>query len=425
MEYTDRAAVPVLLAVAVGVGLLAGSASALFLVLLHHAEQLRLHHGWMTWLLPVFGFVVGFLYYRFGGAAAGGNNLIISEYHDTRAVVPLRMAPLVLVGTVLTHLGGGSAGREGTAVQMGAAIADSAGKAVRIPPRWRRHVLSMGVAAGFASVFGTPLAGIVFALEVMSVGAMRYGSLLYCSAAAFVGVLACQAWGVHHTHYSAGVIPQITVSSLLLSALCGTAFGLIARSFSAAVHACTKGFAKIISYAPLRPALGGLALAVLFAVFGLERWQGLGVPAIAESFSAQAGGFDWLLKLALTAWTLGSGFKGGEVTPLFFIGATAGSALAAIVPLPVGLLAAMGFVAVFAGATNTPIACIIMGGELFGFEGGAYCAVACIAAYYASGHTGIYSSQVVSEAKHHREIPRGTTLSQLNGSGGRYREKED
>ncbi|AYQ33836.1 voltage-gated chloride channel family protein [Runella sp. SP2] len=388
------------LAMALIVGVLAGSASAFFLVSLNWVTEWREAHPWIIWFLPVGGFIVGGAYYYFGQDVLKGNNQLIEEFHSPSQIVPLKMAPLVLFGTLVTHLFGGSAGREGTAVQMGGAIADQFTKLFRFSDDDRRILLIIGISAGFASVFGTPLAGSVFALEVLIVGRMRYEALLPSLLTALVADYTCHAWQVAHTHYSIPSVPPIHADTLLWAIFAGILFGLTSLSFSKIVHFWGDFFKRTIAYPPLRPVVGGAVLAVCIWLLGTTRHIGLGVPTIVASFTEPLASYDFVLKLLLTTFTLGAGFKGGEVTPLFFIGATLGNALSAFVPLPMALLAGMGFVSVFAGATNTPIACTLMGMELFGTECGVFVALSSVIAYLFSGHSSIYSAQVFQKEKH-------------------------
>ncbi|TLX72371.1 chloride channel protein [Labilibacter sediminis] len=381
------------------VGLLAGSASAIFLMSLEWATNLREDNLWIIAFLPLGGLVIGLVYHYFGKNVVKGNNQILEEFHSPKKIIPLKMAPLVLLSTVVTHLFGGSAGREGTAIQMGGAIADQFTKIFKLKSSDRKILLITGVSAGFASIFGTPLAGAVFALEVFVVGRMRYDSIIPSFLAAVFANEAAHLWPIHHTHYSIPVVPDLWAPELMWALLAGICFGLAGMLFSNATHFWGTFFKKMIKYPPLRPVLGGVVIAIAVWLLGTTRWVGLGVPVIVESFEAQLPFTDFLLKILFTSFTLGAGFKGGEVTPLFFTGATLGSALALFIPLPVALLAGMGFVAVFSGATNTPIACTLMGIELFGAEAGVFIGIACTTAYLFSGHTGIYGEQIIGSPK--------------------------
>jgi len=381
------------------VAALAGSASALFLFALDWATHTREANRWLIWGLPVAGFVVGWLYLKFGHSVEAGNNLLIDEIHDPQRVVPLRMAPLVLGGTVISHLFGASVGREGTAVQMGGALADQLTHFFKLNAVDRRMVLMAGISAGFASVFGTPLAGAVFALEVLAIGRMRLDALLPCVIAAIVADQVGLWWGVQHTSYGVGLVPQITAWLLVAMVLAGAVFGLTGKLFADGTHALSGLMKKHITYAPLRPLLGGALIATVVMWGSFDRYIGLGIPVMVEAFAHPLAPTDFVGKMVFTIAALGSGFKGGEVTPLFYIGATLGNALAPMLDVPFALLAAVGFVAVFAGAANTPIASTVMAMELFGAEMGVFAALACVMSYVCSGHRGIYRAQRVTHGK--------------------------
>lgn len=382
------------------VGFFVGSASALFLTLLDTATNFREENFWIISLLPLAGLVIGMAYYYLGSDVVKGNNQLFEEVENPKQVIPFKMAPLVLLGTVVTHLFGGSAGREGTAVQMGGAIADQFTHLFKLQPKDRKLLITIGISAGFASVFGTPLAGTAFALEVLLLGKLRYEAILPAFFAAVIADYTCTAWGIVHTHYSIVQTPELNLTHVGCSILVGILFGLTAMLFTKSIHLFTDLFKKTINCPPLRPLVGGIVIAAVVFATGATKYVGLGLPTIVASFSSSMEWYDFLLKILFTAFTLGAGFKGGEVTPLFYVGATLGNILVWIVPLPMSLLAGMGFVAVFAGATNTPIACVIMGIELFGIEGGAYFSIACVTAYFFSGHTGIYSVQHKTGPKH-------------------------
>ncbi|WP_321817286.1 MULTISPECIES: voltage-gated chloride channel family protein [unclassified Paraburkholderia] len=399
---------------------LAGSASAFFLLALDHATAWREAHRWVIWLLPVAGFAVGYVYYRLGKPVDAGNNLIIDEIHDPKNVVPLRMVPLVLGGTIISHLFGASVGREGTAVQMGGALADQLTHAFRLKHEDRRILLMIGMSAGFSSVFGTPLAGAVFGLEVLAIGRMRYDALFPCIVAGIVADQVCLAWGVHHVHYAVGTITPINAWSVVAAVVAGIAFGLVGMAFATSTHKLGALVKRQIVYAPLRPFVGGIVIATTVWALNAYHYIGLGIPDIVRSFQQPMQPWDFLGKFAFTVASLGTGFKGGEVTPLFYIGATLGNALAPLLHMPFALMAAIGFVAVFSGAANTPIATTIMAMELFGTGIGPFAAIGCVTAYLFSGHTGIYHAQRVGHSKHRRHrliVPDGTRIAEL----GRFR----
>lgn len=388
-------------------GILAGAASALLIWLLNEATDLREHHLWLVALLPIAGLIEGLLYLYPGRNVAGGNNLVFQQIQQSTEHLQFRMTPLILLTTALTHLCGGSAGREGTALQTGASLADQLTRPFRLNQRQRRILLMAGLSAGFGSVFGTPLAGAVFGMEVLAVGTVSYAAILPCFIASLIGFFTTHLLGARHSEFHVGTVPPLDLRGLVLAAIAGAAFGAVALAFSWSAHQVELFWKRRIAWAPLRPFLGGALVALAALAIHSTRYLGLGVPVILEAFALKIHPWDWAAKLLFTAVTLGSGFKGGEVTPLFFIGATLGNALSHVLALPTPLLAAMGFVAVFGGAANTPIASTLLAMELFGAPAGSFAAVACVFAYLFSGHSGIYRTQRIAIHKHDLE-PAGT-----------------
>lgn len=387
------------------VGLLSGAASALFLWLLDRVIRLRTGHLWLVALLPLFGVLSAWLYRRWGRECEGGGALVLDEVLEFKGRVPTRMAPLVLVGTLLTHLGGGSAGREGTAVQMGASLARTLGKLpwpwLRLTRSRQRLLLMAGVSAGFGSLFGTPVAGAVFGMEAIAIGKLHYEGLLICGAASFVGDGICRWLGTPHFHYHMGAMAMSLPLALKL-ALFALPVALVAGGFSELIHGLAHWTRQRLPNPYLRAALGGLAVIALALAFRTTDYLNLGTVWIPRVFEGAGAVPPWAfaLKFLFTVVTLGFGFKGGEVTPLFVIGALLGTALAPAFGLPVPFIAAVGFIAVFAAASNTPIASTLMGIELFGSGFAGPLVITCFLAYVLVGHRGIYGGHRVSTPKH-------------------------
>lgn len=381
------------LVIALLVGAVVGTACAFFLFSLDWVTKTRETNLWLLFLLPVAGLAIGWSYHRWAGSAQKGNNLLFEAYYQPKDRIPGRMAPFILISTLLTHLVGGSAGREGTAVQMGGALADQLGRWWIFSVEDRRLVLLLGISTGFSAVFGTPLAGVLFALEVLPAGKEGRRAFVPMLVASLVADQVCLAWSVEHTSYGIGVLPEWTPIRVIWVLLAGALFGLVARLYALASHWLARTWATMIPSPSLRPFWGGWVLLFLFLVFDLHAYAGLGIPSLVASFQYPMEGSFFILKMALTVFTLSVGFKGGEVTPLFVIGATLGSALSAWVPLPTAFLAGLGFVAVFAGATKTPLACMVMGMELMGAAAGPWLGVATFVSFLFSGKTSIYSAQ--------------------------------
>lgn len=339
------------------------------------------------------GAFIAWVYQKFGTKELGGNNLLIDSVHQPQnAILRVRIAPLVYLGTIFTHLVGGSAGREGTALQMGGGI-------VRLVKNWFKawtlsidDLVIIAMSASFGAVFGTPFAGIIFGMECTK--SFKKHLIFPIVFTSFLAHWTTDLCAVHHTHYPVNHLFEWNflngMSLIFASILFGLAAWLFAILNSKIGIYWKRGFKNPIWAA----AVGGMVLLIVFQLFGLEEFQGLGVPYIQQAFLSNAPNEAFLLKLLLTTFTLSVGFKGGEVTPLFFIGATLGSALATYLPISNDVLAAVGFVAVFGAATNTPIASTIMGIELFGVTLGFPLGIGCVIAYFISGNHSIYKQQL-------------------------------
>ena len=382
------------------VGVACGAASALFLTLLDRATALRGAHQQLIYALPIAGLALGWLYQRFGKSIEGGNNLIVDALHSDGPQLPLRMAPMVLAGTVLTHLFGGSAGREGTAVQMGGSLADALSHGLRVSRPLRRQLLAAGVAGGFGSVFGTPIAGAVFGLEFTVVGHLDYRSLAPALVAALAGDLTTRALGIVHTTYPAPAALALTPLLFLQWLAFAAAIAATAWVFIELTHLLRRQGTRLLPGLPLRMCLGGLLVVVLWRLSGTSDYLGLGIPTLLRAFGDPAlPAESFALKLLFTAVTLGAGFLGGEVTPLFFIGAALGNLFGRLSGLPIPLCAGVGMAALFGAASNTPLALSIMAVELLSASVFPHVVIVCVVAWLLTGHRSIYPAQRLRQAK--------------------------
>lgn len=399
------------------VGVICGSASALFLYLLDQATSFRTGHEAIVYTLPLAGLAIGWLYQRYGQSIKAGNNLVIDTLHDEGPEIPLRMAPMVLIGTVLTHLFGGSAGREGTAVQMGASLTDWVAHRLRVKRQVRRQLLAAGVAGGFGSVFGTPIAGAVFGLEFIVLGHIEYDALVPALVASVVGDMTTRAWGIGHTVYPSAEALTLTPLVLLKWVAFAVVVALVTAAFIELTHWLKKQGELRVPSVAVRMALGGALVVVMWRLIGTSDYLGLGVPMIVRSFSdGELPSYAFAAKLLFTAVTLGAGFLGGEVTPLFFVGAALGNLLARLLDLPLGLAAGVGLAAVFASSANTPLALSIMAMELLGAEVFPHVVIVCVLAYLMTGQRSIYPSQRLTRAKGGTPLSQKTSLRELGVS---------
>jgi H+/Cl- antiporter ClcA len=349
---------------------------------------------------------LGAAYERWGATAGGGTNRIIDALADGGNPLPGRLAPMVLLGTLLTHLVGGSAGREGTALQMGAGFADGLARRVTASPELRRLMLFAGVGGGFGAVFGTPFAGAVFAAEFVVRRRLSWEALPVALLAALAGDATVRWLGVGHFPFPVIEASPVTPQALAAWALLGAGMGLLARSFVWLAHGIKAASERHLPRLPMRLAAGGALLLLLALAVGSRESLGLGLPLLTEAFGAGASGPEaFALKLLFTAVTVGVGFIGGEVTPLFVIGALAGRAAAPLLGLPPLATAAVGMVALFAAAAHTPLALLVMAVELFGFSVLPGAALAIAAAALLSGPKGIYGSQRIAPTRAQPRLP--------------------
>lgn len=378
------------------VGGLVGLITAVFgRVLLWIGELRGAYFPFLIPFLAVSGLVIVLLYQKLGGKASRGMGLVFQVGHGEEGKIPKRLIPLVMLTTWLTHLFGGSAGREGVAVQLGATVAHWFSGWF---PRFQlsKVLLVTGMAAGFAGLFQTPLAATFFALEVLVVGELALSALYPALLASVVASWTSHALGLEKFSQAVQVTLTWSPENVLKLAVLGILFGLCGKLFAFTLSWAKKQAARSLPNPYLRIAVLGIVLSLLFVLLGMGRYSGLGTNLISASFTGQTiTSYDWLLKLVLTVVTLAAGYQGGEVTPLFAMGASLGVVLAGFVGLPVALVASLGYAAVFGSATSTLIGPILIGGEVFGFANLPYFIVVCSLAFALNRSLSIYGGQKV------------------------------
>ena len=380
------------LVLAAAVGLVCGGVGTAFHLSVEAVTELRGEHGWILWLLPLAGLVIVALYKGTRCEGMGTNN-VIRAVQSGEAVSPL-LVPAIFLGTVLTHLCGGSAGREGAALQMGGSIGYNVGRLFRLSDHDRRTATVCGMAAFFSALFGTPLAATLFAMMVEDVGLTFSVAFVPGFLAALVAYGVSLACGISPTRFALADAPALTADAVLKVMVLGAACAVVSRLFCGLLHFTEHELPKRLPNPWVRAAVGGIAVVALSYLMGVGRYNGAGMGVIAAAVEqGEALPWDFLCKALLTAVTLASGFKGGEVVPSFYIGATFGCAVGPLLGLPAGFSAAVGLVAIFCGATNTLIPSILMAYELFQGEGLELVALGCGVCYMLSGYHGLYSSQ--------------------------------
>ncbi len=383
-------------AAAVVIGAACGLVGTLFHFGVHEVTAFRGTHPWILYLLPLAGLgIVGF--YRLTGTAGLGTDAIIDAVHQGRRL-PILLLPAIFLGMILTHLCGGSAGREGAALQMGGTIGQFLGRHFRMDDRDLRVATLAGMAAFFSALFGTPMAATVFALMVISIGVIYHAALYPSLLAALVAYGVSLYLGVEPTRFAVSV-PAQSAGMFVRVAVLGVLCALVSILFCKVMHG-TEHLMEKIRNPWLRVACGGVIVIVLTLIFGTD-YNGAGMEIVTRAVEEGTVAVPWafLLKLLFTAVTLASGFKGGEVVPSFFVGAAFGCAAAPLLGLPAGFGAAVGLTAVFCGVTNCPLASTLLAVELFGAEGLLYYGLACCLSYMLSGYQGLYSSQTILYSK--------------------------
>ena len=384
------------LAVGALVGGVGGFVGAAFHLGVGYATQLRTGHPWVLYLLPLGGVAIVGLY-RLCRLEGAGTNAVIESVHFGKKV-PTLLVPLIFVATVITHLCGGSAGREGAALQIGGGIGYRAGTLLRLGEKDLPLATLCGMSGVFAALFGTPLTATIFALEVISVGVLYYAGLLPCFTASLTGYYIALVMGVEPTRFTVAM-PALEWGTMGLTVLLAVGCAVVSILFCRGLHITEHAAARWMKNGFVRAAVGGAVIVLATVLLGTTDYNGAGMDVIERAMTGQADSWAWLWKLAFTAVTIGCGFKGGEVVPSFFVGATFGCVFGGLLGLPPAFAAAVGLVAVFCGAVNCPVASVILSVELFGAGGMTYFAAACAISYLLSGYCGLYSSQTILYSK--------------------------
>lgn len=375
-----------------------GLVACAFCMLMNLATALRTEHSWLILFLPAAGVLVAATYHLFHYEKDSGTNLVISAI-QSKDRVPLRMAPSIFLGTIITHLFGGSSGREGAALQLGGSIGGSMGRLLKLDEKDTHMMMMCGMSAAFSALFGTPMAASVFSMEVVSVGIMHYSALVPCVLSSFVGYGIASFFGLSEHVFGITNIPGFTIKTALITVILAVLCAVVSGIFCISLHSFQALYAKYIKNPYLRAMAGGAMVAFLTFLVGNQDYNGTGIPVIVKALQGTVFPAAFLLKILFTALTLGAGFKGGEIVPTFFIGATFGCLFGNLTGFSPGLCAAVGMVSLFCGVTNCPITSLLISFEMFGYEGMPFYLLASAFSYRLSGYFSLYNSQVIVYSK--------------------------
>jgi H+/Cl- antiporter ClcA len=381
------------------IGVVVGLVAVAFHLGIDLAAELRGEHPNIIWLLPLGGMAIVLLYRVCGMEKDRGTNLVLVAVRDAERL-KLRTAPLIFLSTILTHLVGGSAGREGAALQLGASLSAYAGRKLGLDELDGRIVVMCGMAAAFSALFGTPLTAAVFAMEVVTVGRMYYAAMVPCLLSSYTAALVAHGFGLHAIHgYPVHDALELELTPILQTAALGVLCALLSILFCKVMHAAPKLYARYLPDPLARAAAGGALVLALTLAIGSQTYNGAGDGVIRQLLAGDTIPEAFLLKILFTALTLGAGFRGGEIVPVLFTGCAFGTWAGPLLGLPHGFSGALGMAAVFCGATNCPLSSILLAFELFGGQGLPLYALCCGVAYMLSGYHGLYSEQKIIYSK--------------------------
>lgn len=380
-------------------GLIIGLSGAAFCICMNYASEFRLLHPYMIWFLPADGVAIVTMYHLFHNEKDSGTDLVISAIYSNQRI-PLRMTPSIFIGTVITHLCGGSAGREGAALQLGGSLGASLGRLLKLSEKESHIMIMCGMSAAFSALFGTPMAAAVFSMEVISIGIMHYAALVPCVVSALVGNAVAQYFHLSENMFQiTEALPAFSVKTAVVTCILAVLAALVSTLFCVTLHAAKRLYQTYLKQPGLRAFAGGCMVLALTLLVGSQDYNGTGMTVIADALRGSAVPYAFLMKIVFTALTLGAGFKGGEIVPSFFIGATFGCLFGTLTGFSPALCAAVGMTSVFCGVTNCPVTSLLISFELFGFEGMPYYLLACAFSYMLSGYFGLYKSQKIMYSK--------------------------
>lgn len=380
------------------VGMVVGLVGTAFSKSLKWAATTRIDHPWLLYLLPFGGLVIAFLYRYWMRQKDKGTNLVLAAIASGEEITP-KLWPLIFISTVITHLFGGSAGREGATFQIGGCLGNIIGRFFHLDESDKHTIIMCGMSAGFATLFGTPMAAAIFAMEVISVGVMYYGALVPCVFSAYVGMAVAGEFDITYETYKQGFIPAISMKPALEILVLGILCAVISGCFCYMLHKAGRIYREQISNPFLRSFVGGLLVIGLVFLVGNRDYIGDGMNIIARCFTGSVAPEAFAMKMIFTAVTLGAGFKGGEIVPSIFVGSTFGCLFGQILGMNPAFTAACGAVGIFCGVTNCPIASLLLGFELFGFDSAGYFIMIVAVSYMLSGYYGLYDSQKIMYSK--------------------------
>ncbi len=349
---------------------------------------------WVLW-----GIIIGYLYKHFGKDSDKGNNVVLEYIHHGQGAVPLRMGPLVFLASFITHLFGGSTGREAAAVQMGGSITEMLNRLFKVNKTDQRILFMSGISSGFGSAFSAPLTGTVFGMEAVALGHMKYEALVPCFISSFSAYFTTKAWGAPVDRHIIHEVPAVAADTLIKIIIASILFSFTSVLYSKLRHNIESLSKKYLKDPMLIGMVGGFIIIALVHMVGSRDYTGRGLKMVTDAFEGYVPAYAFLAKIVFTAVTMGTGFRGGEAIPLFFVGATLGNTLSGLAGLPASFLAGIGLIAVFYGAANAPISCFLLSIEMFEGKGVVFFFIACIISYIFSGHNGIYTSQKIYEPK--------------------------